>query len=364
MRRKIGLIIQGPLVSKGISGRVAHIVQRRKLKESEIVNYDCRKNIQEIIDKLGHLFESVVVSTWEDEVRSTDSWRGATLVTTKSVGLIGESVGGILPNNKFKQIFGILSGIKYLKEHSNVDFIIKIRTDQWVDIPKILESIEHYFASGQYTQEVIFVPRMKKDGFGDFYFAGNIKTLESFHEAFFEFDKFEFHPSVHREMWLKYAYVKYRNYIKVQEHGYFPKLYKYNGKYCKHTLAISKFMIKNVFRPLSFDCYRTIIWRGEKMTKEGLRNIQEKEIFEEEFLKRQTMSDFFPKCRACSLAVDWQRYEEFRRKVLGKPASTRNWARQQLTVFLRPFWYVDRIAYYVKHPSQFLTGSKRILFGV
>lgn len=357
--RNIGLIIQGPLVSRGISGRTAHIIERSKLREGDIVSYDCRENIQNIIDRFGHLFSGVVISTWEDEVKPSDSWKGAALVTANDKGLKGESLQGILPNNKFKQFFGVLSGIKYLEQHSDVDFIIKMRTDQWLDISKILESVEHYLESGRYTPEVIFVPRMKKGGFGDFYFAGNIRTLKSFHRSFLEFNKFEFHSSVHKETWLKYAYVRYRDVIRTSEHGYFsrPPAGRY---YCKHSLKIFEFMVQNVFRPLSFSCYRTIVWRGEQLSKKGLQKVKEQEIFEEDFLKNKKVSSFFPKECACTPAIDWRRYEDFRCNILGEPALIKNWIRQQLAVFFSPLWYIKWIVFYsLSHPSLFFRRLKK-----
>jgi len=355
MVKKLGLIIQGPLTSRGISGKDAHIKQRNDLKGEDLVTFDCRKNIKETVDKYGILFNSIVVSTWENEIRRTDSWRGVKVITSNNYEYMGETLDGELPNNKFKQFYGILAGIRYLKKYTDVDFVVRTRTDQLVNISNILDSVERYFKAGEYSNEVIFIPRLRrsnKGGCGDFYFAADINTFECFCNSFFKYNNFEFHRSVHNDIFFKYAYVKYKKKLNIPEHGYFPRLYKYNTRLCKHSLKLCKFMLQNVFKPLSYNCYKSIVWRGSQFSSRGLREARKGEVFEKEFLKRKSASDFFQKTRLCFLVVDWLKYDKFRTMCGRKKASFYNHLRFNIAyMFLVPLWYMDRMIYYMKNPG-------------
>ena len=54
--KKVGLIIQGPLISFGKSGRTATrqpFLSSEGIEEDGLVRYDCRSNIQKIINDFG-----------------------------------------------------------------------------------------------------------------------------------------------------------------------------------------------------------------------------------------------------------------------------------------------------------------------
>src|SRR3989344_3566185 len=142
---KVGLIIQGPLVSRGKSGRMLHM--RRVIPERDYVVYDCRENIQTMIEEFGHLFSRIVISTWKNELRPDDSWEGANVIASSDEALPQKHHKGTsLPDNRFRQMFGMLAGIEYLEAHSDVDMVVKIRTDQYIDLGCLLKSIERYQA--------------------------------------------------------------------------------------------------------------------------------------------------------------------------------------------------------------------------
>ena len=64
---KVALLIQGPLKSIGRSGKTSS-VDLHKIQSSDVIAYDCRKLISELINKYGYLFEQIILSTWNDEI--------------------------------------------------------------------------------------------------------------------------------------------------------------------------------------------------------------------------------------------------------------------------------------------------------
>jgi hypothetical protein len=63
--KKIGLIIQGPLVSNGKSRKQSNIPSGR-LNKSDLVEYDCRDNIKKIISTYNSSVSQIVISTWDN----------------------------------------------------------------------------------------------------------------------------------------------------------------------------------------------------------------------------------------------------------------------------------------------------------
>ncbi len=341
---KLGLIIQGPLISIGEkTGRTAAL-PRWKIPSEETVRYDCRNNIRAIIDNFGHLFNSIVVSTWKREIRSGDSWRGASLIVSDEAELL---------NNSFRQMFSTLAGIEHLEASAEVDMAVKIRTDQYIDLVQMAAAIHRYQELPQYTKEVIFVPRIFLDegkyGIDDFYFAGSVQAMKAFHRSFFAYEGFDFGPQdVHRALWLKYAYVGYRSLLGLPEYAYFPA---YQGGYCSETLRAWQCMVQRVFWPLSFACYRTLAWRGEPLSREALER-KPLYLFQETVLQNrfENIPRFFRGRRPRFLGIHWRRYREFRRKVLAERLSIQEqlflgWnTGAAFTVF-----FLERVGYYATH---------------
>ncbi|MDP2641552.1 MAG: WavE lipopolysaccharide synthesis family protein [Candidatus Yanofskybacteria bacterium] len=360
----IGLVIQGPLVSYGKkSGENAHVPWRR-IPEEQTVRYDCRENITSIIRDFGRFFDSIVISTWQDEIQPGDSWEGAVLIASDDRALPkswrGEVRGQKIPHNRFRQMFGVLTGIEYLEKHSNVDMVLKIRTDQYVDLAKMLEFITTAQSLKRFASDVIFVPSIMREdakyGILDFYFAGSISAMKAFHHSIFECKAFEFEPSIHRELWLKYAYVAYRNAIGAPEYAYFPSAYQ--KSYCDETLQIFHHMMFRVFWPLEFSVFRTVIWRGRPWSEEALAFECKNNIFAEEVAENATtaLSGGCPRF----LGIDWRRYADFRLRILKRPFSIRERACLYQNIFLQFFFrFFARFGYFVVHPTVGLVRGKR-----
>lgn len=368
---RFGLVIQGPLLSVGEkTGRTAHIPRG---KHSGMISYDCRDNIRALVKDFGHLFDLVVISTWENEVRPGDSWPGAFLLASDDGQLPKKERnnyrGQKVPDNRFRQMFSMLVGTEYLQANSNVDIVVKVRTDQYLNLAELLNSIERFQNFPAYTKEVIFVPNLMtafvpvttveaRWAIGDFYFAGNTETMRAFAKSFFTYGGFEFDPSDHREPWLKYAYVAHRDSLEVPEFAYFPT--SHQNAYCPDTLYICKFMMRRVFWPLSFATFRSVVWRGEPLSKEALEHAQRNSVFEENYFER--VAGLFSIHCPRFLGIHWWRYADFRCTVLKQPFSFK----EQIFLFINMtaqfvVRFLKRAGHYGRYPADIPALMKRKL---
>jgi hypothetical protein len=261
---KIGLIVQGPLLSVGKDGSRAHI-PKTTLTESGFVEFDCRENIKRVIAEFGHLFEAVVVSTWESELKPGDGWEGASIAASPDPGEVRRRQYVVRSRNKYRQFIGISRGIEELERISAVDYVLRIRTDQYLDLDKLVQNISDQVEKNSVDSDVIFVPFTRPDDFfvHDIYLASATDTMKQFCDSVLDFDMFEFIHCVHREMILKYAYARYKDRIEVPEYAYFP-LWPPMGA-SRDTKRIFSYMFKNIFRSLGAEVFETVIWRGSSL---------------------------------------------------------------------------------------------------
>ena len=64
---KVALLIQGPLKSVGRSGKTES-ADLSKIKDTDVISYDCRKLISLLVKKYAYLFDQIILSTWDDEI--------------------------------------------------------------------------------------------------------------------------------------------------------------------------------------------------------------------------------------------------------------------------------------------------------
>ena len=72
-KRLISLIIQGPLISIGVSGKTMG-------NDRGVVSYDCIDNINTIISNYGDMFHEIIISTWDDGVHVNYNPKGARVI--------------------------------------------------------------------------------------------------------------------------------------------------------------------------------------------------------------------------------------------------------------------------------------------
>jgi len=115
---KIGLVIQGPLSSRGLSGKT----YRRFGAETEddIVTYDCVPGLLELIGQARGDFHHVVCATWASE--NPDKLRtmaeglepGGLLALEDHTPFLRASESLTPKNNHFRQFYSTLRGVERL----------------------------------------------------------------------------------------------------------------------------------------------------------------------------------------------------------------------------------------------------------
>ncbi|MBX4199185.1 WavE lipopolysaccharide synthesis family protein [Candidatus Parcubacteria bacterium] len=303
MNKKIGLVIQGPLMSIGRAGNRLHDTPEQLAKDGGIVHFDCRENIQRIVDDFGHLFDEIVVSTWDNEVKEGDGWKGVKLVSAPDPGGL-KQVGHYKDNNKFRQFLSTLNGLKEL-EKSGIDYAIKTRTDTYLDIKKLVDSFLADVESNT-NSRAIYATAIQPSTFllHDLYFASTTKAMIEFCEAILAYDRFEFISSVHREMVLKHAYSEYREVIGVPDYAYFP-FYPPVGV-SADTRKIFDYMFTHVFFSIDPDVFWSTLWRGAHYEKDHVSSLLEH--------KQGGRKYNIP----ALISTDWERYFHFRQETKGE----------------------------------------------
>lgn len=307
MKKKIGLVIQGPLMSIGRTGDKLRQTPEQLLAEGGIVEYDCRDNIQRIINEFGNLFDEIVVSTWDNEVKPGDSWSGAKLVSVPDPGGIKQA-NSYKDNNKFRQFLSTLNGLKEL-DKSGIDVAVKIRTDIYLDLNRLVGDYLKSIESNK-NPKAIYATVVHPATFllHDLYFVSSLSAMSEFCESILGFDRFEFIPSVHREMVLKHAYKEYRDDIFVPDWAYFP-VSPANGVNAK-TRKIFDYMFKNVYFSLDPELFKKTLWRGTHFDAHHVAY-----LIDEKTKVRKGYN--IP----AWLSIDWDRYFNFRLQMSGRGIS-------------------------------------------
>lgn len=304
MKMKIGLVIQGALMSVGRTGDKLHQSPEQLMKEGGVVHYDCRDNINRTIQEFGHLFDEIVVSVFDNQLKPGDSFPGAKLISFPDPGSIKQA-GHYKDNNKYRQFISTLNGLKEL-EKSGIDYAVKTRTDIYLDLGKLLES----FFAGDTKKIGATVVHPKTFLLHDLYFVAEFKMLKDFCEAILAYDKFEFISSVHREMVLKHAYVHYRKAIAVPDSAYFP-IFPPDGVSVA-TRRIFEYMFENVFFSLSPEIFRSTLWRGTYFDADHVSSLVEVKSSP----RKYNIPGF--------ISTDWDRYFYFRQQMSGQKITFRN----------------------------------------
>ncbi|MDO8470597.1 MAG: WavE lipopolysaccharide synthesis family protein [bacterium] len=307
---KVGLIIQGPLTSFGKSGASA----ARKLnlsadgkEEDGLVRYDCRPNIQRIIDDFGSLFSAVVVSTWDNELKPGDGWKDVTIVSMPDPGgAMDTSPRAYKAHNRNRQFIGIQNGVEWLEKNSDPSYVVFMRTDQYLNLRELLDSFGRHMRRN--IPGMICVPFMRPGIFlpSDFYFASELKTMKKFLDAQFSYDRYEFIVDVHRDMVLKYAHSLFRDTLRVPDWAYFPR--DPSSGISKQTRTIFARMLGTVFVPLSLRTLQSVEWRGSALSQDYMKSVATEEDLPVDVSKNRGVTGI---SIPALFSIDWKRYYGF-----------------------------------------------------
>ena len=305
MKKRIGLVIQGPLISIGRTGEKMRQSVEQLQREGGVIHYDCRENIQRTIDEFGHLFDEIVISTWDNEVKPGDGWRGAKLISAPDPGGIKQA-GHYKDNNKHRQFISTLNGLLEL-EKSGVDYAIKT-TDIYLDLEKLINSFFETSDKDKNPRAIgATVVHPQTFLLHDLYFMAELGELKKFCEAVLAYEKFEFISSVHREIVLKHAYVEYKDEIGVRDSAYFP-FYPPTGVSAE-TRKIFDYMLNSVYFNLNPEVFKETLWRGTYFPDDHVASLTKGSGGSRKYN--------IP----ALIATDWRRYFHFRKEFLSKEIS-------------------------------------------
>ena len=140
---KIGLIIQGPLITYGKTGKTMFHTPLQLLEnDNSMKNYDCIANVQNIIDNSEQVFYETLLVTWEDKNNMSGSFDSSKVLTLNDESEFEGKVS-VLPgprnwNNVLKQAKTTYEGVIAL-EKLGCEYVVKTRTDMEININLLYE---------------------------------------------------------------------------------------------------------------------------------------------------------------------------------------------------------------------------------
>jgi hypothetical protein len=260
------LLIQGPILSSGRTGITAF---NQPITGEAIVNYNCEKNILKLLSDFGHLFKNISIITWEnEEIKEAlfEKNKNCTILKLSNNVPVLKIRNQNLPtdfNNKFKQFYALSKGLKQIEGTDESDYVIKLRTDQYVDLQGLISEHQRAIREDELNLQKIFVSFIGKINYSvsDFYFVATKKKLIDFVDSMLWGNYIEFNSSVHLDMSLKYTYLHHRHIIGIPTKTYFINSFDKNPNQDKAQLK--KYLTENIYKPFSLDIYLKTVWRGD-----------------------------------------------------------------------------------------------------
>lgn len=219
--QRIAVVIQGPLVSTGNSGNGTFVK-----------GFDCTDNLRRMIRESGSLVAGFVLSTWRGA--SSSHIAGLKTLELDDPGPQKTHFSGEL-NNELRQAYGCHEGVKLAIAEYAPDYILKIRTDQYVDIPAMVAhmlsvdaSTDAYHRAGQLG--FLYFPNMiswTPYSVGDFYVGGHAHDMLAFFEAQVSLSRHSFvyvRPWVHADFMFRHAYHNLLGKFGLSDRHFFPNI--------------------------------------------------------------------------------------------------------------------------------------------
>ena len=264
---KPGIVIQGPLISKGRVPR-SESIKIPDLKESDVVEFNCVDQIIKICETYSKHFP-IIISTWKTEdvklIKRLEKIKhhNVKIVLLEDITPELQAVGTIVTgNHKFRQIYSTLKGAEKLLTF-NCTHIIKLRTDMRIDIDILWKDFLEISARRPLT---LLVPSFSLDGASqvqDTYYVSKINDLIDFFPELLSKKHWFF--SIHHELFYRWLSKKKR---------ILKPIVKVFGD---TTILVNLYIYawSSFFAPASHNVFKSILWRGEKYPE----NYQNRNIF-------------------------------------------------------------------------------------
>lgn len=271
------LVIQGPIISKGITGKT-YLDFQKGVKDQSIVSHNCLRDIQQTIEQFGALCKSISISTWEDEpINDADLPSHPALKLSKLKRLDSQFTSKSTPTgqvNLLRQFHSFKEGIKDLQNVAEDDFIIKLRTDQFLNLQTLID--EHQSCSEEVRNRKIFIPFFLKsrNTISDFYFVGTAKNMIALCDAVLDCPQY---PEINLSISSVHQIipVAYFQYIGKLTHpvrhavllkSFTPAINRFGTAI--HNCSVAKdvsHLLDHYFQCLSADVLYNSSWRGDLM---------------------------------------------------------------------------------------------------
>lgn len=198
---QVGLIVQGPLLSRGRRG-TSRGVAYGALTPGDVVDFNCIDTIAENLSRVDNGIPVACV-VWDDEdERLVHELRqaigAAQIVSIQDCTRTIPARDGLVPaNNKYRQFLGFLRGCETLAERG-CTLVAKVRTDQSIDVPRLLTETENLCAEGFDIITPFFDPQSPRS-INDFYLGGRLGAISEFCSTYLSSP--EKARSVHRDLY-------------------------------------------------------------------------------------------------------------------------------------------------------------------
>lgn len=263
---KIGLIIQGPIISGGLTGKT-HGSGRTRVNSNRLVNFNCQDTINDNLAVATKLFDSVVVATWENEkVKLNDNSVKVLFLKdpTPQPPVSRRPVPGFPDFNKLnnaRQFFSVWSGANYL-ENLGIEYVIKIRTDQLIDIKMLFQEFEFFISKIKKPYFVPFLYNNNRWMIPDFFIGGSMDNILQISVDMTNLEK-QFHSNVHRDLFFK-AYLNQGTNLNSL---LIPNAFIDEDKESIILEQFVKHAFNRIWHPGSKELYSSIVWRGEPINR-------------------------------------------------------------------------------------------------
>ena len=219
---RIALVIQGPMVSAGNSGA-----------GTQKQFFDCNTNVQRLIDATRTVVDGYILSTWQGQTVSVHDEK-LEVLWLQDPGP-QQTYFSNAPNNELRQAYGCLEGVRQAIARFSPDYILRVRTDQYVAASALVDHMlkvdamfDDYRGTGQ--SGFLFFPNMlswSPYSVGDFFIGGHSLDLLGLFDAQVRYSKHSLvnvKPWVHSDIILRHAYGNLRGRLTIPEDRFFPNL--------------------------------------------------------------------------------------------------------------------------------------------
>jgi hypothetical protein len=270
---KIGLVIQGPLISGGLTGATWGKGKTRAPRD-HFVEFDCVAQLRINLKEIRKYFPMTIISTWDHFDTKSLEELDSSLVILKNPepanlgNLLRKPVEGmpdVAHNNRYKQFESLNYALEHLSNTEGITHFIKIRTDQVFNWQLLRDEVHTTF---QRFPRKLFLP-YRHEGipflFPDFYFGGSIKELRDFIN-FVGNRKFKFHENIHRDMALKFLFLN----EPTRHLAHYADFFLSDDKCTEYICNELDLLFKNRIALGTRELFYSILWRGEKLTNSNL----------------------------------------------------------------------------------------------